>query len=370
MSAGSRVLSAFRARIRAGRQSVRRPGRSTRTLLNKARPRARSAHSFRRRRISWRAGLGQPVRLSGGWRVAITSGSVRTQGSLASARRIRGMVRGRCWLVQTVHPRPRRSGRGAPRSAPGGSAAGPVGGGSTSGPAPRSTIARTRPTACCSPCAGVSAIQAAASATSLSCSSSAASRSRHETIRAWEVRFAPRLADPLRGEAARPGRRLLVPGRDLRERRRALVRSLSRHRPRGGAPRLHAQRAPGQARRPALPAAPGGRGSSASRRASRLMPIRPTAGRSAGSWGERCDPDAINPGTTASSRTTGPSSSALARCSASGASRLLCGAVPRSMRSDSTSASVNDGVSRSRWPISDDASSGRWRSLIAEMQAA
>ena len=105
------------------------------------------------------------------------AGSVRTQGSLASARRIRGMVRGRCWLVQTVHPQPRRSGRGAPRSAPGGSAAGPVGGGSTSGPARPSTIARTRPTSCGSPCAGVSA-PSWASATSLSCSSSAASRSR------------------------------------------------------------------------------------------------------------------------------------------------------------------------------------------------
>ena len=39
----------------------------------------------------------------------------------------------------------------------------------------------------------------------------------HETIRAWEVRFAPLLADQLPSEAARPGRRLLVPGRDLRE---------------------------------------------------------------------------------------------------------------------------------------------------------
>ena len=104
-------------------------------------------------------------------------GSVRTQGSLASARLIRGMVRGRCWLVQTVHPRPRRSGRGAPRSAPGGSAARPAGGASTSGPARPSTICSAQRTSCCSPCAGVSA-PSWASATSLSCSSSAASRSR------------------------------------------------------------------------------------------------------------------------------------------------------------------------------------------------
>ena len=104
---------------------------------------------------------------------ALSAGSVRTQGSLASARRIRGMVRGRGWRVPTGHPRPRRSGRGAPRSAPGGSAAGPVGGGSTSGPGPRAPIARTRPTACGSPCAGVSAIRSASGTSSSSCSSEA-----------------------------------------------------------------------------------------------------------------------------------------------------------------------------------------------------
>ena len=103
----------------------------------------------------------------------MSGGSVRTQGSLASASLIRGMVRGRGWLVQTVHPRPRRSGMGAPRSAPGGSAAGPVGGGSTSGPAPRLPISRTRPTACGSPCAGVSAIRSASGTSSSSCSSEA-----------------------------------------------------------------------------------------------------------------------------------------------------------------------------------------------------
>ena len=73
--------------------------------------------------------------------------------------------------------------------------------------------------------------------------------------RGFEVhaRDDPRLGGPLRpaargpaaSEAARPGRRLLVPGRDLREGRRALVLSLPRHRPRGGAARLHAQRATG-----------------------------------------------------------------------------------------------------------------------------
>ena len=96
---------------------------------------------------------------------------------------------------------------------------------------------------------------------------------------------------------------------------------------------------------------------SARRRASRRRPLRPTGGRSAGSWGARCDTDAINPCPTASSRTTGPSRSALARCAASGDSRLLCGAVPRSLRADRTAASVNDGVRRSRWPSSDGSSS-------------
>ena len=104
------------------------------------------------------------------------AGSVRSQGSLASARRIRGIVRGRCWRVPTGHPRPRRSGRGAPRSAPGGSADGPAGGASTSGPAPRAPISRTRPPAGGAPGAGVSAIRAASRTTPRG-SSSAASRS-------------------------------------------------------------------------------------------------------------------------------------------------------------------------------------------------
>ena len=71
--------------------------------------------------------------------------------------------------------------------------------------------------------------------------------------RRGQPRADPRLGVPRRPaargsaarDAARPRRPLLVPGRDLRARRRALVLSLARQRPRGGAPRLPAQRAPG-----------------------------------------------------------------------------------------------------------------------------
>ena len=85
------------------------------------------------------------------------AGSVRSQGTPASASRIHGTVSRPRWRVQTGHPRRRRGARAAPRSAPGGSAARPAGGASTSGPARPSTICRTQRTACGSPCAGVSA---------------------------------------------------------------------------------------------------------------------------------------------------------------------------------------------------------------------
>ena len=76
----------------------------------------------------------------------------------------------------------------------------------------------------------------------------------HERIRAWEVRFAPLLADQLRAK-----RRGQAGGSWYLDETYVKVAGrwcyLPRHRPRGGAPRLHAQRAPGQARRPALPPA-------------------------------------------------------------------------------------------------------------------
>ena len=104
------------------------------------------------------------------------AGSVRSQGTPASARLIHGTVRGRCWLVPTVHPRRRRGARAAPRLAPGGSAARPAGGASTSGPARPSTISSTRRISSCSPYSGVSGTRSA-SATSPRCSSSGASGS-------------------------------------------------------------------------------------------------------------------------------------------------------------------------------------------------
>ena len=54
----------------------------------------------------------------------------------------------------------------------------------------------------------------------------------HETIRTWEFRFAPLLAEQLRAKR-RPRRSLLVPRRDLREGRWALVLPLSGDRPQG-----------------------------------------------------------------------------------------------------------------------------------------
>ena len=45
----------------------------------------------------------------------------------------------------------------------------------------------------------------------------------HETIREWEFRFAPLLAGQLRAKATSPSRRVLVPRRDVREGRWALV---------------------------------------------------------------------------------------------------------------------------------------------------
>ena len=77
----------------------------------------------------------------------------------------------------------------------------------------------------------------------------------HETIRAWEVRFAPLLADPLRAKRrGHASRSWSLDETDVQVAGRwcARDRALDRE---GGAPRLQAQRAPGQARRAVLPAA-------------------------------------------------------------------------------------------------------------------
>ena len=81
-----------------------------------------------------------------------------------------------------------------------------------------------------------------------------------ETIQEWACRFAPRVTARLRAKRrGRAGRAWSLDETDGAG-RRALVLSRPRHRPRGRPPGLHAQRAPRQARRAALPAAPGGRG--------------------------------------------------------------------------------------------------------------
>ena len=99
----------------------------------------------------------------------------------------------------------------------------------------------------------------------------------HEPIRAWECR------------AAAPG-----PGRDRRARRRALVLSRARPRPRGGLLDSRAAR-PRDTRLPGASCGAWSTWPSARRSASRRRPIRPTGGRSAGSWGARGDTDAITP---------------------------------------------------------------------------
>ena len=108
----------------------------------------------------------------------------------------------------------------------------------------------------------------------------------HETVRTWEFRFAPLLADQLR--AMRRGRAgvswyidetyVKVAGRWC-----YLYRAIDRD---GDLLDSHTQRAPRQARRATLPAA-AGRGGRPQAAASPPMPIRRTAGRSAGSWGGR-----------------------------------------------------------------------------------
>ena len=116
----------------------------------------------------------------------------------------------------------------------------------------------------------------------------------HETIRAWEGRFAPRRADELRAKRRGPaGRSWSLDETDVPVAGRwcALDRAIDRE---GGSSPPCAARAGTRM----LPGASCGAWStwpSARRRASRRMPLRPTGGRSAGSWGERCDPDASNP---------------------------------------------------------------------------
>ena len=68
------------------------------------------------------------------------------------------------------------------------------------------------------------------------------------------------LGGPAPGQAPRPRRGRLVHRRDLREGRGPLVLPGSGHRSRWGTPRFEAEGAARHACRPALPAAPGGRG--------------------------------------------------------------------------------------------------------------
>ena len=77
-----------------------------------------------------------------------------------------------------------------------------------SGPAPASTISSSPLKSCCSPSSGGCARSSASETSRNCCSSGELERGyevTHETIRSWEFRFAPLLADQLRGR--RRGRR-------------------------------------------------------------------------------------------------------------------------------------------------------------------
>ena len=75
----------------------------------------------------------------------------------------------------------------------------------------------------------------------------------HETIRDWEFRFAPLLAERLRTKRRGRAGRFLVPRRNRCEGRRTLVLPVSRHRSGGDADRFDVERAPRQTRRAPLP---------------------------------------------------------------------------------------------------------------------
>ena len=69
----------------------------------------------------------------------------------------------------------------------------------------------------------------------------------HETIREWEFRFAPTARRPAPRQATSPSRRVLVPRRDVREGRWALVLPLPSDRRRRRTDRFDAERASRQA---------------------------------------------------------------------------------------------------------------------------
>ena len=178
----------------------------------------------------------------------------------------------------------------------------------------------------------------------------------HATIRMWAFRRAPLRADRLRakrrGCAGVSGSidetSVKVAGRWC-----ALYRASDRD----GDPGLHAQRAPRSARRPALPAAPGGRGpaQAAARHDGPAAAGPQSDPRDPGE--RRCGTDAASTCTTSPRKATGPASSAMTPGWASGVSRPPPGSVPRSMSSGRTSAFANDRADPFLWSTSDSFSS-------------
>ena len=191
-------------------------------------------------------------------------------------------------MYQETPARQRRPGASAARlSVTPGSAVALVDGASTSGPAPRSTISSTRRISCCSPCCGVCGTSSASATSPSSCSSGATrSPTRRSGVGSSASRRCLRTSSGPSGAAERAS-----PGTSTRPTSRSRA---------GGATSIGPSTADGDLLDSILSAH---RDKHAARRFLRRLvnvagtkplrvhdrcPIRPTAGRSAGSWGGRC----------------------------------------------------------------------------------
>ena len=178
-----------------------------------------------------------------------------------------------------------------------------------------------------------------------------------EAIREWACRFAPRVTARLRAtRRGRAGRAWSLDETDVQVGPGA--GALSTAPSTGRAPSW----TPGSARTATRTPHGASCGDSwmwpsARRSASRPMPIRPTAERSAGSSGRRSGTDAARTGTPAPSTATGRCRSAPTPCWASEDSRPPRAFARRSMRAGTPSALASDEATLSPWPSSASSSS-------------